>query len=186
MVFTTVLALITGVIIGRLTGGRFRNLAAHPFRAWWLLIVGVGLQVLLDRVDLGGISTVAQLAGYVALLAFAALNSAIVGMGIIAIGVACNAVAIGLNGGMPVSPSAVVSARIASDTVEPQIGYGLRHHRQRPGDRLVFLSDIIPIPELHEVVSFGDLILAIGVADTAAHLLAPRKRHLAGERAGSG
>jgi hypothetical protein len=181
MVFTTVLALITGVVIGRLTGGRFRYLAGSHFHAWWLLLVGVGLQVTTDRVDLGAFGTVGQLAGYVALLGFAAFNWHLVGMGIIAVGVACNALAIGLNGGMPVSPSAVISARIADEASEPQLGYGLRHHRQRPHDHLVFLSDIIPIPELHEVVSFGDLILAIGVADTAAHLLRPRNRHVAGE-----
>ena len=83
-----------------------------------------------------------------------------------------------LNGGMPVRPSAVVAAHLASPLTEPLLGYGHRHHRERPGDRLAFLADIIPIPEFHEVVSFGDLILAVGVADTAAHLTHAGRRRV--------
>jgi hypothetical protein len=94
-----------------------------------------------------------------------------VGIGVVVIGVAANALVIGINDGMPVRPSAVVAAHITSRADEPLLGYGFRHHREGPGDQLRPLADIIPIPPFRQVVSFGDLILAIGVAATVAHLL---------------
>ena len=177
MPFVTVLALVTGAVVGRLRGGRLRHIGQHRIRAWALVIVGFGLQVATDHWNVDRLGTALVITGSLALLLFAALNRHLVGMGIVALGVAANALVIGLNDGMPVSPSAVVAAHVASASEEPSIGYGYRHHREGSQDKVAILSDIIPIPELHEVVSFGDLILALGVAATVAHLLDPRNRH---------
>lgn len=180
MLFTTGLALAIGAAIGLVTGGRWQNLAGHQVVAWWLVVVGLALPLAMDRVDLGALGTAVVLVGDAALLVFCALNSQLIGLGIVAVGVAANAVVIGVNGAMPVRPGAVVAAQLASPATEPRLGYGHRHRRERPSDRLVFLADTIPVPELHEVVSFGDLILAVGVADAAAHLThAGRRRSVA-------
>ena len=171
MFYVTALALIIGVVVGLARGGRPRNMGLHRLRAWWLVVIGIAAQVAADHVATASLGTVAVLAGAASLLAFASLNPHLVGIGVVAIGVAANALVIGINDGMPVRPSAVVAAHITSRADEPLLGYGFRHHREGPGDQLRPLADIIPIPAFRQVVSFGDLILAMGVAATVAHLL---------------
>ncbi len=171
MLYVTALALIIGAVVGLARGGRPSNLGRHRLRAWWLVVIGIAAQVAADHVDTASLGTVAVLAGATSLLAFAALNPHLVGIGVVAVGVAANALVIGLNDGMPVRPGAVVAAHITSRADEPALGYGTRHHREGPGDQLRPLADIIPIPAFRQVVSFGDLILAMGVAATVAHLL---------------
>jgi hypothetical protein len=112
-----------------------------------------------------------MLLGYACLLGFAASNRSLVGIGVVAVGLAANALVIGINGGMPVRASAVIDAHIADPEGLSRVNYGHRHHLESSGDKLTFLGDIIPLQPLHAVVSFGDLILAFGVADLAGHLL---------------
>jgi hypothetical protein len=163
----TALALLVGGFIGLCSGGRPRYVVQHQVRVWWLLLVGAGLEFAAARLDLGGLGGVAVVFGYLCLLTFAFANRSLVGMGIVAVGLAANALVIGINGGMPVRPSAVAAAHV---------DYGRRHHPEGPDDRLRWLGDIIPVRQLHLVLSFGDLILAVGVADVVAHLLHPRRR----------
>ncbi len=177
MFYVTGLALVAGAVIGLATGGRLRFLGRHHLRAWWLVMVGFGLQLATDHLKVAGLGTAMVLAGAAALLAFAALNPTLVGIGVVAVGVAANALVIGLNDGMPVRPKSVVAAHIATRDEEPTLDYGFRHHAEGPSDQLRVLGDIIPLPQFHEVVSFGDLILALGVAATIAHLLRPGARH---------
>jgi len=113
----------------------------------------------------------------VAQLAFAAVNPNLIGMGVVAVGVAANALVIGVNGGMPVRARAVVAAGIAAPAEVPTLDYGYRHHQESNKDKLQVLDDRIPLPLFHEVVSFGDLILAVGVTTTVAHLFHPLPRH---------
>jgi Family of unknown function (DUF5317) len=177
MLYVTGLALLAGVGIGLASGGRFRFLAERGLRAPWLVVLGFGLQYATDHLKVGRLGTALVLGGAVSLLAFAALNPTLIGIGVVALGVAANALVIGANDGMPVRPGAVVAAHIATLAEEPLLDYGSRHHREGPGDRLRPLGDIIPIPLFREVVSFGDLILAFGVTATLAHLLRPAPRH---------
>jgi hypothetical protein len=169
MMALTVLALVVGGLFGLCTGGRPQYLAQHRVQAWWLLLLGVSLQLAAARLDLGGpgMENAVVVAGYVSLLVFAAFNRSLVGMGIVAVGLAANALVIGINGGMPVRPAAVAAAGV---------NYGRLHHPEGPGDRLSWLGDVIPARPLHLVVSFGDLILAVGVADVVAHALHRRRR----------
>jgi hypothetical protein len=170
MVFT-LLAVVAGVTIAFITGGRPRNIAEHQVRLWWLLFPGFGLQLIADKVSLGWVGTVGLLLGYSCLLGFAAANRSLVGIGVVAVGLGLNALVIGVNGGMPVRATAVVNAHIADEAGLSRVNYGHRHHLEKNSDRLTFLGDIIPLQPLHAVVSFGDLILAFGVADLAGHLL---------------
>ncbi len=177
MLYVTGLALVTGAVIGWASGGRLRFIARHRIRAWWLVVLGFGLQVAADHLDVGRLGTAIVVGGAVALLTFAALNPTLVGIGVVAVGVAANALVIGINDGMPVRPRAVVAAHIATTAQVPTLDYGYRHHQEGPTDRLQVLDDRIPLAPFHEVVSFGDLILAVGVAATVAHLTRPVPRH---------
>jgi Family of unknown function (DUF5317) len=172
----TVGALLVGAVVGFLTGGRLRNVAGHRLVAGWLLVLGVILHTAAGRLDLGPVGIVSLLAGYGCLLAFAARNHTLVGIGIVALGLAANALVIAVNGGMPVRTSAVVAAHVTDRPGLATLNYGRLHHRERSGDRLRQLADIIPVPRAREVLSFSDLILAVGVADLVAHLLHPRHR----------
>ena len=184
----TVLALVGGTAAGLLSGGRLRHVAGHPLRAAWLLAVGFVLLEASGHLALGRAATMGALAGYVCLFAFCGRNPTVIGMGIVALGLAANAAMIGVNGGMPVHPGAVVAARIADVDEVAAVDYGPLHHAEHPTDHLSWLDDRIPLPELHQVLSFGDLVLALGVADVMAHLCHPRRRRPAARplRAASG
>jgi hypothetical protein len=83
------------------------------------------------------------------------------GMGIVIIGIACNFLVIVLNQGMPVKiPPEWQHQAWAKPTV--------KHHIQQSDDKLRFLSDIIVLKHPFDtVLSFGDLILAVGLCDVA-------------------
>jgi hypothetical protein len=172
----TVGALAVGAAIGLLTGGCLRHVAGRRLSGWWLLLGGLVLSQAAARMDLGVTGTVWLVAGYACLLAFAAMNRTLVGMGIVALGLAANTVVIAANGGMPVRSGAVVSAGIVDGSTAGSIDYGRLHHLEGKADRLGWLGDIIPVRPFHEVLSFGDLVLAVGAADVVAHLLHRRRR----------
>jgi hypothetical protein len=180
MLFTAV-AVALGIAIGLLTGGRLQHVGERTFHAVPLLVVGVALQLVSGL--LADVSVALVLLSYVALLAFCALNLRIVGMGVVFVGLAMNALVIGVNGGMPVRRSAVVAADVAGYDDLPEIKLKGKRHFEDEDDRLMLLADIVPVPPLGEVLSFGDLVMSVGVADVLVHLLRPQ-RH-AGRKADS-
>src|SRR5713101_637509 len=98
-------------------------------------------------------------ASCVLILAFAARNLVLRGMGIVLIGIACNALVITANQGMPVKiPPEWKNETWTQATV--------KHHPQQADDKLRFLSDIIVLKgRFDSVLSFGDLILLVGLCD---------------------
>ena len=173
MLFTGT-AVAVGVVIGLVGGGSLRRLGQRRFALWPLLPAGVLLQLpVVDRLGVAGL-----LASYVCLLAFAAANLRMVGMGLVAVGITLNVIPIAVNRGMPVDPDAIVAARIATTDELPTLHTDRKHHVRRHGDHLTAFSDIIPVgAPVHEVLSFGDVVLSIGVADVLFHLLRPTLRH---------
>ena len=168
----TLVAAAVGLGIGALAGGRLRFLGERTLRLWPLLAAGLVLQPLSGRAD-GGTQTVLLVGSYVLLVAFALANVAVVGMWLVAAGIGLNLAVIAVNGGMPVRPSALRAAGLAEAGRSAVVELPAKHHLERPSDRLVVLGDILPVRPLREVVSFGDVVLAVGVADVAAHLLRP-------------
>jgi len=177
MLYVTGLALVTGAVIGWASGGRLRFIGQHRIQAWWLVVLGFGLQVAADRINIGTAGSALVVVGAAALLVFAVMNPSLIGIGVIAVGVAVNGLVIGLDNGMPVRPGAVVAAGIATPAQVPTLDYGYRHHAEGSRDELRVLDDRIPLSPVREVVSFGDLILAVGVAATVAHLFHPLPHH---------
>ena len=168
----TLLAVAAGLGIGLVAGGRLAHLGSRNLRLWPLLSGGLAAQALSTQVA-GDASFALLLASYGLLLAFAAANVALVGMWLVATGIAMNLVVIALNGGMPVRESALRSAGALGPGVPVEIDTASKHHLERPSDRLVVLGDIIPVEPLGEVVSFGDVAMAVGVADVVVNLLRP-------------
>jgi hypothetical protein len=174
----TVVAVAIGFAIGLATGGRLRNLAERSFRTVWLLVIGVLLQVVAEVFHLPKTTGyLVVLFSYAALAAFALCNLRLAGMGVVAVGLVLNIIPIAVNQGMPVRASAIVEARVARPDEIPTLGFGGKRHLEGPADRLKPLGDVLPDWVFHEVLSFGDLVMAVGIADVFVHLLrTPRRR----------
>ena len=156
-----VVALVIALALVPLTGGSFKRLARLEFEAPWLLFVGLGIQLVLQltpiipesRADDLGFALL--LASYALILAFGVLNVRITGMSVVTIGIALNVLVIALNQGMPY--------RAPQGT---KLETTVKHRPERRDDLLKVLDDRIIVPgPLEESVSFGDLILAVGIID---------------------
>jgi hypothetical protein len=163
-----VLALAVALLVPLLTGGSYARLLDKPWRWGWFLAGGLGIQLALEFLPIPesrwhDVGFGLLVASYVLLLAFCARNAVVRGMTVVFVGIALNAIAITVNQGMPVK---VPPDWQATDRVEATI----KHHPREPGDRLLVLTDIIVLRSPFDtVLSFGDLILAVGLCDMTFH-----------------
>src|SRR5262245_48048301 len=183
MLWFPIVAIAVGLVIGRVLGGRVHFIADKHVRWPLLLFLGLALQVIVE-LDGVPIPFALLILSYVYLIIFCLANLRLVGMGLICIGIALNALAIALNHGMPVREEAIRAAGFSGQQRELTI-HEVKHRLETPDTKLAFLGDIIPVRPMHTVVSFGDLILSVGIADLIANLMrAPRRRSQADEESG--
>jgi hypothetical protein len=166
----TLVAVGVGFTLALVLGGRFRNLTGRTLRLWFLLPVGLALQ--LAAIEGGGDTWpfVVLLVSYGCLFAFAVANLSVTGFWMIALGLTLNAFTVGLNHGMPVGRKALAHIGQHGGV------YAAEHHAQRSSDKLLILGDVVPITPLGEIVSFGDIIGGVGLVDVIFHLMRPAKR----------
>jgi hypothetical protein len=162
-------AVLVGFLVGLATGGRPVGLATLQFRFAWLVIVGFTAQIVLfsapvsDRVgSLGPVLYVASTAlVFIALLA----NIRITGLPLVALGAACNLLAIMANGGfMPMS--AATRAAFGKGPIE-----GYSNSAVVVDPVLAPLTDIFALPSwlpFANVFSIGDVLIAGGIAVAVA------------------
>jgi len=164
------IAVAAGFVLALLVGGRFGNLKGRSLRAWFLLPLGLALQ--LAAIGSAGSTWpfVLVLLSFACLFAFAVANLGVTGFWMIALGLFLNAFALGLNHGMPIGRKALVHTGNNASV------YPALHHVQRSSDKLLILGDVVPISPIGEIVTFGDLILAVGLVDVIVHLMRPAKR----------
>ena len=150
--------LVFSVIVSLFRGGKLSNLTELHAKAWWLLLVGFGMQIAANFVpdSNSDLAVGLVLFSYLPLLTVVWLNRNEAGMWIAGIGVLMNFTVIALNQGMPVLPEA---AELAGNTGE--LVLGAKHVVLDTTTRLPFLGDIIPLPG--SVISLGDVFLAIGL-----------------------
>lgn len=170
-----IVAIVAGALTGLIRGGRFGAVLSTPLRAWPLLVIGVGLQAAPSAID-ARFATPAALASYATLALFGLANLHLVGMPIFILGLAANAVPLALNDGMPVRERALVAADIIEPGEAATVTVNPPRRFEQPGDRLVGLADVIPVPALRTVVSFGDLVLAAGAMNIALRVVHPPRR----------
>ena len=162
------LTLGVAVLVVLLTFGSFTELTRIPITAAWLLFLGLGIQIGLEFVDLpkDQIETIGYgllMASYALILAFCLANLSTKGFGVIAIGIAMNALVIGLNQGMPTAP---IGNDKDGKRVEKEIEQTVKHRPEEDDDLLPVLGDRIVLPEpIDAVVSFGDLIVSVGICE---------------------
>ena len=160
------IAVATALLIPLVTRGSYKRLFDTKLHWTWLLAVSLTIQLGLEFYTLphrywDNIGYGLLVGSYVFLLVFIGRNVVLRGMSIVFIGIACNALVITLNHGMPVKlPPEWKHESWAEAT--------LKHHPRDNDDKLLVLSDIIIVRHpVDNVLSFGDLILAIGLCDVA-------------------
>lgn len=172
------------IVVVLATGGRFSELTNLRIIAGWLLVAGLGIQIVLEFIDVpkDQIETLGYgllMLSYAFLIAFCFANLSTRGFGVIAVGVAMNAIVIGLNQGMPTVP---VGNDAKGNRVEKPIEQTVKHRPESDDDLLPFLDDHIVLPEpFDEVLSFGDLVMAVGICELA--YFGSRRRRRRGSRA---
>jgi hypothetical protein len=171
-VVTLALAVTVGLIIGlaRRPGGR--HLARPNVEQLGLLAVGAVLNALSVALS-GPLAVASLLASLAVLIAVAFVNRQLTGVAVVGLGLLVNLVAVAVNGGMPVRAGALEAAGLeVGELAEPR-------HLETRSDPLPVLGDVLPVPLVDEVVSFGDLIIVFGAADAVRELSRRRARPLA-------
>ena len=151
------LFLVAALVVVPITFGSYKQLFTTRFVHWWTLaLVLIGnlaitfAPIPASRYDSIGLAIL--MGTYAMLFGFCAANINLRGMWIVLVGLASNALVIGLNRGMPVTTSG---------------GYGVResikHQSATSKDLLPWLSDIIPINQLSIAISPGDIIFGLGL-----------------------
>src|SRR4051812_20325345 len=160
------IAATAALLIPLVTLGSYKRLFETKLRWTWALALSLAIQLGLEFYTLperywDNVGYGLLVGSYVLLLAFIARNVVLRGMSIVFIGIACNALVITLNHGMPVKfPPEWKNKSWAEAT--------LKHHPRDHDDKLIVLSDIIIVREpVNNILSFGDLILGVGLCDVA-------------------
>ena len=165
-----VLTVVLAAVIVLVTRGDLRRLGRLKINSVWLLFCGLVIQICLEFVTIpkDQIETVGYamlMVSFALVLAFCFVNVSTRGFGIIALGIALNALVIGLNQGMP---TAAIGNDKAGNRVEKPIEQSVKHRPASDTDLLGFLGDeiILPVP-FDEVLSVGDIVIAIGICELA-------------------
>ncbi len=175
-----------GLAVGLARGGSLGAIPTARLHWVWLLVGGAALQGLALAGVAPDAGNGAVLVSYGALTAFAARNVARAGMGVVLAGILMNVVPIAANGGMPVEAKAIVAAGITSAGRVPLLSFGAKRHLAGPADRLRLLDDRIPERITREVLSFGDLVIIVGVGAVVAGLTRRRRRRPSGAAPSAG
>jgi len=185
-VFLAVFAALSLITVP-LVGGRIERLA-HLGLRWKPVIFGaLALQVVIITLLPGGnpgLHRVLHLVSYALAAGFLVVNRRIPGMLLIAIGAACNVIAIVANNGIMPASAGALRAAGQMPTTGAFLNSGLLAH-----PHLLFLGDVFAIPRgvpLNNVFSIGDVCIALGAAVmihtvSGSKLMAWRRRAAAGQ-----
>jgi len=174
-VVLTLAAVAMGLAIGLALPARRNRFARPRVHKWGLLVSGISGQAIAARLY-GDFAATLMLLSLVLLTCFAIANLHLTGMGVVAIGLCTNIVPILVNQGMPVRAKALVHAGVVEPGFENEAQLTGGRHVEGPGDKLVVLADIIPVPAAEQVVSFGDLIIFVATIDVLVHLVRRQRR----------
>lgn len=157
-----------GCLIGRLRGGRWLGVAETRLHAKGALIFGITTVLVLTLI--GPAFPIGWLiAGYGCFAAFGLKNLHITGMIVLLIGLLMNLAPALANGAVPVSEVALQSVGDTNMAGFANIE-GVRESSDT-ATTLAWLGDVVPMPLFNVVVSLGDLVMLVAIADIAANLM---------------
>ena len=180
MLTALVLAVLTAAL-ARLRGGSLTGLAETTFRWTPLLVGGLVFQITFLYWDpewlgdTGGLVVV--LASNVAVAVWLVANRMLPGLLLAGVGMALNVLVIVANGAMPVLEESAERAGVEQSLDDA----GIKHERLDDDTVLPWLGDAIPVPPVTEVLSVGDVVLALGLCRLvdARMMVGKRPRHSA-------
>jgi hypothetical protein len=160
-------SIAAGLLMGRLLGGRVRNLEHVRFRWWQLAVGGLVVQLLLfaDPIQerVGSEGPIIYVASTLAVLLALLRNLRLPGLAVIAVGAVLNLAPILANGGyMPSSPE--VWRELTGAAAVPVAFYS-NVSLIGPDTLFPFLGDIFAFPRplpMATAFSLGDAIIALG------------------------
>lgn len=186
-VLLVAVVVVMALAAGLLAGGSPRRLTTLPLRSRRWVLVAIAAELA------GGLAALAgSAAGYdtgvaigaVAAAAFCLRNLRVPGVGLVLLGVGCNALVVALNGAMPVSSPA--AGRVGVGLAAIASGSDPRHDVATATTRLRWLGDVVPValPGQPEVASPGDVLVAAGLGQLvlAGSLAGKRPRRLSWPR----
>ena len=159
------IAVAAGLVAGSLTGGSTGRLFDTRFRLAPLVVLALAARfgLALSNPDDGWPDSLAlgiQLGSILLAAGFCVANIHVRAMPVVLMGIALNAFVVAINGGMPLKLDDA-----ASDSERAALDRSAIHVAE--GDAVLpVLGQTIPVPEpVDRHVSFGDLILGVGLAD---------------------
>jgi len=171
-----VMAVVLGAAAGLWRGGRLSAVVDVQLRWWSLLVAAIGIQLSLGWLPVAARWTLVLLCCGLVLAwtyaNFGALGTKF-GLAFLLAGILANTIVIAANKGMPVDVHAlVISGRAASTNVAH--GFLFKHTTMTSHTSLSWLADRLPIPVLKEVMSFGDVLMLIGLGTIVYKITQPR------------
>ncbi len=159
---------VGAVIAALLAGGSWNGFNGVRVHWPWLVVAAILAQAIgaelaahgSHRWYIAGLALSAAVA-----LAFCLLNLRLAGLALITLGLALNALVVGLNSAMPVSIFSASRADVSIATIS--VGDDPRHTIAGIGTTWRALGDTIPVPLpiAPEVVSPGDVLVAAGIGE---------------------
>ncbi len=170
-----VVAVLAGIAVGWFNGGHLSELRRLQINSPLLVAAVIGSGLAIDHYDIAVAPLVAVI-GIVAGVGFAFRNIHLAGMVVVGIGIFANLLPVVLNGAVPVRADALVDAEMIEEA--DIAGLSINGSRELTGDStiLAVLGDTIPVRLTSQVMSYGDLILLVGLADVIANGMRRRKR----------
>lgn len=164
--------LLLAVTVALLTGGSLRRLSAERLVAEWVLAVALPLQVSWPRISAFlGISCTVRVVIWLTMMSLLVIVLTLNAgrrwaLGVAALGVLLNILAIAANGSMPVEIARTSELGASRAEVRQALDDDCLHSEVGSNTRFPYLGDVIavPGPPWHRsVVSFGDILLAVGL-----------------------
>lgn len=174
------LVVIIGVIAGLLRKGDLQSILKTRVYHPEFLVASIlcALTVSITNIDTSGVIAFVALA---TAFVFTVMNLHLVGMIILSLGLALNLFVFILNFETPVRPNALVEAEIATAAEIAEVEL-MGHLEIADGDTIFSsLGDTFPVRGLNVVVSIGDLIFLVGLANLTGNLMLGNQRHKYGE-----
>ncbi|MGI9605019.1 MAG: DUF5317 family protein [Acidimicrobiales bacterium] len=163
----SLIAIGIGSAIGRLRGGAWSGVVQTRLRGKGFLVSGITATLVLVVIDPSH-SMVWLALSFVSFIAFAVANLTLTGMIVMLIGISMNLLPVLANGAVPVSELALTSAGVVNEDGTAQID-GPRESTAT-ANRFDSFGDVIPVPGFGKVISLGDLVILVALADIVMNM----------------
>ena len=165
------------LLLGKLRGGKIRNLEALYINGWYLFVVSllieiISLLIISNNIgDLGNI--IEDKFFYIHIFIYSLLIVGLImnfhdkGLRITLFGSTLNFLPLIMNNGrMPVSLEALKHSNLYNQILLLEEGKIVTHSLANKTTKLIYLGDIIPIPKPYlfpKIISIGDILIALGL-----------------------